>query len=326
MERLVFYLGDIVAKPNAERNLNAYAHPGPSDTWCSGKVITTSELEAAILALKHVPDAYSTPIYEEALLARLAKLRLLNKPFMLQRGDNCFRCTAPALAKCRLLTDGPVLVRCMEVERHWRPFYNPIRGRPWDARASAAVWRGSSTGGLGDLVAQRPATRFRLVERWGKARSNAVDVGFSGLSPETERGTQPERWSQYVKAKLSRRQMQDFRYIISVEGNDKDSGLNWKLGSGRVVMMAKPTATSWLMETRLVPGVHYVLLKDDFSDLEERVQWCEAHPLDAKRIAGNAIAFMRQFADERAELMLEGAVLRHYFKRTYAGPVTNSLT
>ena len=36
--------------------------------------------------------------------------------------------------------------------------------------------------------------------------------------------------------------------------------------------MPRPTITSWLMETTLIPNFHYILLKDDFSDLHSKNQ------------------------------------------------------
>ena len=125
---------------------------------------------------------------------------------------------------------------------------------------------------------------------------------------------------------MSIRQMLGFRYLISVEGHDKDTGLNWKLNSGSVVMMARPTATSWLMERLLIPGYHYVLLDDDFNNLEERIGWCEAHQAEAKQIAENARAFMGQFADKRTELLIESEVIRQYFHRTHASLPPENLT
>lgn len=103
------------------------------------------------------------------------------------------------------------------------------------------------------------------------------------------------------------------KYIISAEGNDKDSGLQWKLNSNSVVLMPRPRAVSWLMETTLVPGHHYVLIRDDFADLGAKVDWCRAHPAECKEIIANAKRFMSQFADDAAERELEREVLRRYF-------------
>ena len=110
--------------------------------------------------------------------------------------------------------------------------------------------------------------------------------------------------------------MLKYKYIISVEGNDKDSGLNWKLNSNSVILMAKPRITTWLMETTLIPDVHYVLLKDDYRDLIEKYIWCKNHPNECKQIIKNANMFMKQFNNKEREQDIEEAVINKYFDLT----------
>ena len=110
--------------------------------------------------------------------------------------------------------------------------------------------------------------------------------------------------------------MLKYKYIVSVEGNDKDSGLNWKLNSNSVILMAKPRITTWLMETTLLPDVHYVLLKDDYSDLKEKYIWCEKNKDKCKEIIKNANKFMQQFSNEKKEQEIEEAVINKYFALT----------
>jgi hypothetical protein len=66
---------------------------------------------------------------------------------------------------------------------------------------------------------------------------------------------------------------------------DVSSGLKWALYSNSVVLMPRPTFTSWAMEERLEPWVHYVPLRDDLSDVEDRVRWVIDHPDQARAIA-----------------------------------------
>lgn len=97
-------------------------------------------------------------------------------------------------------------------------------------------------------------------------------------------------------------------------GNDKDSGLNWKLKSNSLVFMPRPRVTSWLMETTLIPNYHYILLKDDFSDLGVKLAWCNANQDKCQQIILNAQRFMRQFADQAVEKAIETEVLNKYFE------------
>lgn len=58
-----------------------------------------------------------------------------------------------------------------------------------------------------------------------------------------------------------------------MEGNDVSSGLKWNLLSNSVVLMPKPTRTSWAMEEFEVvgaePWVHYIPMHADGSNTEE---------------------------------------------------------
>ena len=77
--------------------------------------------------------------------------------------------------------------------------------------------------------------------------------------------------------------------------------------------MPKPTITSWLMETTLIPNYHYMLLKDDYSDLEEKLHWCNNNQDKCTQIIRNANFFMDQFNNEIVESYIEDKVLSKYF-------------
>ena len=45
--------------------------------------------------------------------------------------------------------------------------------------------------------------------------------------------------------------MLNYKYILSVEENDKDGGIQWKLNSNSLLLMSKSRVISWLTETKL---------------------------------------------------------------------------
>ena len=110
-------------------------------------------------------------------------------------------------------------------------------------------------------------------------------------------------------------EMLKYKYIISIPGNDKDSGINWKLASNSVVLMCKPNIISWLMESTLIPNYHYVLLKDDFSDLLEKYKWCENNQDKCIEIIKNAKTYMNQFSNLDRERQIEDIVIKTYLDR-----------
>lgn len=195
-----------------------------------------------------------------------------------------------------------VILRCLNFKRHWKLFYNKPKDIPFHKKKNKVIWRGTTTGSTTD-----PANRFTLVKKYYKGFPN-LDVGFACICQEKD------MYKNYVKGNIKIPEMLQYKYIISVEGNDKDSGLNWKLNSNSLVLMAKPRVSSWLMETRLKPDIHYVLLKDDFSDLKAKYEWCKKTPDKCKKIIRNANNYMKQFLNKENEENIEIRVIKRYFE------------
>lgn len=70
------------------------------------------------------------------------------------------------------------------------------------------------------------------------------------------------------------------------------------------------------MEGRLKAGVHYIEIKDDFSDLEEKIQYYSQHIDEAETILQNAHEFVRQFFDKPREELIAILVMQKYFELT----------
>ena len=109
--------------------------------------------------------------------------------------------------------------------------------------------------------------------------------------------------------------MLKYKYIISLEGNDKDSGLNWKLASNSLVLMPIPKFESWLMEGKLKPWIHFVPIKDDYSDLSEKLEYCVNNDSIVKQIVINANNFMKQFKNFNKEVILYHFIINYYKDR-----------
>lgn len=105
-----------------------------------------------------------------------------------------------------------------------------------------------------------------------------------------------------------------FKFILSLEGNDVATNLKWILSSNSLCVMPRPRFETWFMEGRLVPGQHYVPIRDDYSDLPDQLDYYAAHEreaLDVVRSAQEHVALFRQPATEDAIALL---VLKKYFE------------
>ena len=75
-----------------------------------------------------------------------------------------------------------------------------------------------------------------------------------------------------------------YKYILDIDGlaSTWDS-LAWKMRSGSVIFRVGGIWNQWFFP-QFLAGVHYVAIKQDFSDLMEKYEWCESHPTECKQM------------------------------------------
>lgn len=107
-----------------------------------------------------------------------------------------------------------------------------------------------------------------------------------------------------------------YKFILALEGNDVASNLKWVMSSNSVAVMPRPTCETWFMEGTLIPNYHYIEIKSDFSDLDERLCHYMQHPEEAEAIIEHAHEYVEQFKDKEREQLISLLVLDKYFKMT----------
>jgi len=120
----------------------------------------------------------------------------------------------------------------------------------------------------------------------------------------------------WQKPKMSLAKQLQYKFILCIEGNDVASNLKWVMSSNSIAFMVKPTYETWFMEGTLVPNHHYVLLKDDYSDLEEKIEYYSTHIDEALTIVKNANDYVTQFKDKKREDLISLLVLKKYFEKS----------
>lgn len=135
----------------------------------------------------------------------------------------------------------------------------------------------------------------------------ANTLGRGGLSHDKGDG-------QPVSPRLSLYDHLKYRFIMTLEGNDVASNLKWVMSSNSLAVMPKPTCETWFMEGRLKPGVHYVEIKPDFSDLLEKMDYYSNHLEESRFIIYNANQYVGQFRDRRRERYIGLRVMQRYLE------------
>ncbi|PAF51549.1 glycosyl transferase family 90 [Helicobacter sp. 13S00477-4] len=129
-------------------------------------------------------------------------------------------------------------------------------------------------------------------------------------------GWEEENLIKYQKPKISIKKHLEYKFILSIEGNDVASNLKWIMSSNSIAIMPKPKFETWFMEGKLKANYHYIQIKDDYSDLEEKIYYYLSAPNEAKKIIQNANTYVKQFFDKKREKIISILTLEKYFYHT----------
>lgn len=210
-------------------------------------------------------------------------------------GDITFVPECPGVVKSRPLTDNnqnSVLLKLDKV----RHFIFVKDKKRFSEKSNRAIFMGK----IG-----KKENRVRFMEMFfGHPMVDVGDVSRKAVKPE------------WKAEKMTISQHLDYKFIMALEGNDVASNLKWVMSSNSLAVMPKPTCETWFMEGRLIPNYHYVEVKPDFSDLEERMKYYIEHEEEAEAIIKNAHEYVEQFKNEKREDLISLLVLDKYFKCT----------
>jgi len=160
------------------------------------------------------------------------------------------------------------------------------------------------------LIGRAYVYQKNRIEFWQKYFNNPLcDLGQLNAPDKTKH---PE-WT--VKPTTIGRHL-DYKFILCLEGNDVATNLKWVMSSNSLAVMPRPKYETWFMEGTLRPDVHYLCIKDDYSDLEERLNFYIQHPEQARKITAAAHAYVEQFKDEEREDVISYLTLEKYFRTT----------
>ena len=209
-------------------------------------------------------------------------------------GDVYFTPTVPTIVKSRLLegdNSNSVILK-LDKLRHFM-FVNDTK--PFREKKDMVIFRGKI---------RQSRVRTKFLEMF--FTNPMFDCGVVGKNEGC-----PNEW---MTEKKTIKEHLDYKFIMALEGNDVASNLKWVMSSNSLAVMTKPTCETWFMEGTLIPDYHYVEVKEDFSDLEEKLQYYISHPDKAEEIIRNAHEFVRQFQDKKRETLISLLVLKKYFR------------
>lgn len=234
------------------------------------------------------PKSYFFDTYE------YARFLPENTPLDFIFGDVTHIPSYPSLVKSRPIAmgnDNSVLLN-MDKARHFVWIKND---KPFSAKKNRLI----------GMSAVYQHNRYDFFEAYfGHPLCDLGDVGMNGIG-------KPE----WIRPKISLLEHLDYKFILSLQGNDVATNLKWIMSSNSIAVMPKPTMETWFMEGTLIGDRHYIELRPDYSDLEEKLQYYIAHEKECLQIVRNANAHCRRFSKKDVEDLCSLRVLERYLQR-----------
>ena len=209
-------------------------------------------------------------------------------------GDITYEPVAPTIVKSRPIKNGTtnsVILKLNRV-RHFRIIHDNIQFRQ---KRNMLVFR--------NIVRQPQRINF-LEQYFTHPLCDAGKINKDGGHEE------------WIKGYMTIQEQLQYKFIACIEGNDVATNLKWVMASNSLAVMPKPKFESWFMEGKLQAGVHYIEIKDDYSDLQEKLEYYINNPDEAEAIIRQAHQYLEQFLDDRMERFVQLNVLNEYFRLT----------
>lgn len=116
----------------------------------------------------------------------------------------------------------------------------------------------------------------------------------------------------WTKKKASIREHLNYKFILSLEGNDVASNLKWIMSSNSIAIMPKPKFETWFMEGTLKADYHYIEVNSDYSNLNEKVDYYLSRPDEAKKIIEAANKHVENFKCKELEKIIALETIKKY--------------
>ncbi len=159
---------------------------------------------------------------------------------------------------------------------------------PWSEKFNKAIWRGASNGVKYDLSESRHV-RLKLVET-ASLMPELIDAKFNHVG---QGGNIRPYLMKFTGNRVSIRNHIKFKYQLAIDGNGPSyPGTYWRQFANCAVIKNISDGIQWYYEA-LQPYEHYIPVKSDFTDLKDKIIWCQDHDEELQKIAANTNNFAK---------------------------------
>ena len=149
-------------------------------------------------------------------------------------------------------------------------------------------------------------SRYIFVSRYFD--TEGFDIGFSPQRNKDFLRDVPEI-QRFEKERVTPSEQLACRYLVAISGTDVASSFGWQVSTNSVILRE---TYPWevFFDGHFRPWEHYIPIKPDFSDVTEKIAWCESHLEECQR--------MIELRHELIPLLLDESIRREALRRVVA--------
>jgi hypothetical protein len=201
-------------------------------------------------------------------------------------------------------------IRVQNIENKWFPKSrqnyekNIFDDTKWKDKKPTAVFRGSSTGegvtistnqrlNLAHLSSITPLDENNIpyldagITKWNIRPKKLIDTPYLQTVDK-------DNFNFDLLEKMTPLEQSKYKYIIHVEGHVSAFRLSYSLGMNCVILLVDSKWKMWYSNI-LKPYIHFVPVKEDLSDLVERIKWCRNNDKQCENISKNCLEFYNKY-------------------------------
>lgn len=151
------------------------------------------------------------------------------------------------------------------------------RGLSFDTKINKIVYAGRPERG----------SKWNFIERRDLGNIHPRQYFWSDAISKENIYTSDTQW-------IDSKEMVNYKYILDIDGRAATwDATAWKLNSGSVILKQDSPWRQWFYDD-FKPWVHYVPIKNDFSDIQEKYIWLETHQEECKNMIENCMNLFQQ--------------------------------
>jgi hypothetical protein len=194
----------------------------------------------------------------------------------------------------------------------------------WNDKIELAFWRGSGTGS--PLFEDNQRLQITKLDNMWKNKG-LIDAGIVSWNIKDKvifdkklnkpiitfiKIKEMEDYGINLKRRIPMNEQLMYKYILNIDGHSAPNRTSYLLQCGSLILQVESkyvVGDIYWYSHLLKPYVHYVPISFDFTDLEEKINWCRTHDNDCKQIVANAMKFYETHLSRNAIIDYTSGVL-----------------